>query len=194
MRTPRSNAIANPNEHEVVEPVFFGSQRRTSGKTVPPETNSFVADPIPRSCKRPSTFRSDMGNRTYNITARRMMSGLVLIYRNGERFFHPPRLIGALPASSAFTLTVSFGRLAQISTLRAKYLNSTIKQDHRLITKRIRPMLGFETFNSAAATMDGIEVTQLIRKKRPGSTTSGFAELTAFARSVCPNNRSVIDH
>jgi len=33
---------------------------------------------IPRSCSRSSTFLSDSGNRTYIMTARRMISGLVL--------------------------------------------------------------------------------------------------------------------
>ena len=33
---------------------------------------------IPRSCSRSSTLRSDNGNRTYIITAKRMISGLVL--------------------------------------------------------------------------------------------------------------------
>ena len=42
--------------------------------------------PIPRSCRRSSTLRSESGNRTYNITVRRMISGLVLKYLNGECF------------------------------------------------------------------------------------------------------------
>jgi hypothetical protein len=33
---------------------------------------------IPRSCSMSSTFRNESGKRTYNITARRMISGLVL--------------------------------------------------------------------------------------------------------------------
>jgi hypothetical protein len=41
---------------------------------------------IPRSCRRSSTFRSDRGYRTYIITARRMIAGLVLKYLNGSRF------------------------------------------------------------------------------------------------------------
>ena len=39
----------------------------------------------PRSWSRSPTFRSDKGNRTYIITARRMISGLVRKYRNGLR-------------------------------------------------------------------------------------------------------------
>ncbi len=39
---------------------------------------------MPRSWRRSSTLRRDSGNRTYIITARRMISGLVLKWRKGE--------------------------------------------------------------------------------------------------------------
>lgn len=57
-----------------------------------------------------------------------------------------------------------FGCPTQISAIRSKYLDNIIEQDHRFIKRRIRPMLGFTSFKSAAATLDGIEVTQMIRK------------------------------
>ena len=41
---------------------------------------------MPRSWSRSSTFLSNSGNRTYIITARRMISWLVLKYLNGSRF------------------------------------------------------------------------------------------------------------
>ena len=45
-----------------------------------------------------------------------------------------------------------------------KYLNNIVEQDHRTIKKRIRPMLGFKSFASASATLEGIEVAHMIRK------------------------------
>ena len=42
--------------------------------------------PIPRSCKKSSTLRSESGKRTCSITAKRMISGLVLKYLNGACF------------------------------------------------------------------------------------------------------------
>jgi transposase-like protein len=39
-----------------------------------------------------------------------------------------------------------------------KYLNNIIEQDHRRIKQRIRPMLGFKQFETAAATIRGIPV------------------------------------
>ncbi|MCP5088256.1 MAG: IS6 family transposase [Rhodobacteraceae bacterium] len=74
-----------------------------------------------------------------------------------------------------------FGCVTQISTIRSKYLNNIIEQDHRFIKKRLRPMLGFKAFSSAAATLDGIEVAQMIRKKQLPSQGSGFAQFAALA-------------
>ena len=48
--------------------------------------NRVMPAPTPRSCKRSSTLRSESGKRTYSITAKRMISGLVLKYLNGECF------------------------------------------------------------------------------------------------------------
>ena len=74
-----------------------------------------------------------------------------------------------------------FGCMTQINTIRSKYLNNIFEQDHRFIKKRIRPMLGFKSFISAAATLDGIEVAQMIRKKQFGSTASGFVQFAELA-------------
>jgi transposase-like protein len=39
-----------------------------------------------------------------------------------------------------------------------------IEQDHWRIKQRIRPMLGFKRFDSAAVTISGIELVQKIQK------------------------------
>lgn len=59
--------------------------------------------------------------------------------------------------------------------VRIKYLNDIVEQDHRSIKKRIRPMLGFKSFASASATLDGIEVANMIRK---GQFTADSARLS----------------
>ena len=74
-----------------------------------------------------------------------------------------------------------FGRTVKISTIRSKYLNNIIEQDHRFIKRRTRPMLGFKSFAAAASTLDGIEVAQMIRKKQLLSQGSGFAQFAALA-------------
>jgi putative transposase len=73
------------------------------------------------------------------------------------------------------------GRL--IAILRVQYLNNIIEQDHRFIKKITRPMMGFKAFQSASATLEGIEVAHMIRKGQLGSrghtVFQGVEELAA---------------
>ena len=55
-----------------------------------------------------------------------------------------------------------------IDILQVKYLSNIIEQDHRFIKKITRPMKGFQAFHSADATLQGIEVAHMIRKKQLG--------------------------
>ena len=66
--TPRWRCVSYMEFAPLAPPLYFGIQ------------------PTPRSCQRSSILRSESGNRTYSITARRMISGLVLKYLNGESF------------------------------------------------------------------------------------------------------------
>jgi putative transposase len=69
-----------------------------------------------------------------------------------------------------------------IDILQVKSLNNIIEQDHRFIKKITRPMQTFKSFDSAAATLAGIEVAHMIRKgqfDRPGK--SGFEQFVEFA-------------
>lgn len=52
----------------------------------------------------------------------------------------------------------------KIKILQNKYLNNLIEQDHRFITKRTKPMLGFKSFRSAKTTIAGIENIRMIQK------------------------------
>ena len=47
-----------------------------------------------------------------------------------------------------------------------KYLNNVVEQDHRRIKQRIRPMLGFKRFETAAVTIRGIELAAKIKKQQ----------------------------
>ena len=68
-------------------------------------------------------------------------------------------------------------RLIQI--LQVKYLNNIIEQDHRFIKKITRPMLGFKTFHSASATLEGIEVAHMIRKGQIGAKGQSVFQIIA---------------
>mgnify|MGYP001341116176 CR=1 FL=1 len=58
----------------------------------------------------------------------------------------------------------------RIRVFRSKYLHNIVEQDHRGVKRRIRPMLGFKSFRSATATLDGIETAHMIRKGQLGSS------------------------
>jgi transposase-like protein len=45
-------------------------------------------------------------------------------------------------------------------------LNKVIEQDHRRIKQRIRPMLGFKRFETAAVTIQGIALAEKIKKQQ----------------------------
>ena len=53
-----------------------------------------------------------------------------------------------------------------IKIRNSKYLNNRIEQDHRRIKRRVRPMLGFKAFSSAAVTLAGIEMVHMMRKRQ----------------------------
>ena len=48
----------------------------------------------------------------------------------------------------------------------SKYLNNLVEQDHRRIKQRVRPMLGFKRFETAAVTIRGIELAAKIKKQQ----------------------------
>ncbi len=72
-----------------------------------------------------------------------------------------------------------FGCPVPIEMVGRKYLNNIIEQDHRFIKLRIRPMLGFKSFDSAAPVLAGIELVNMIRK---GQFTPGLGPFQQFAQ------------
>ena len=52
----------------------------------------------------------------------------------------------------------------RIKIRQCKYLNNVVEQDHRLIKRITKPMLGFKNFHCAQATLAGIELIRMIRK------------------------------
>ena len=51
-----------------------------------------------------------------------------------------------------------------IQIRQCKYLNNIIEQDHRFVKQKTRAALGFKAFYSAHATIQGVELIQMIRK------------------------------
>jgi putative transposase len=49
---------------------------------------------------------------------------------------------------------------------QVKYLNNIVEQDHRAIKRVTRPMLGFTSFDAAQATLTGIELMHMLKKRQ----------------------------
>lgn len=75
----------------------------------------------------------------------------------------------------------NFGCPVPIEMIRIKYVNNMVEQDHRTIKKRIRPMLGLKSVVSASATLEGIEVANMIRKGQLMPGLSPFSQFAALA-------------
>ena len=52
----------------------------------------------------------------------------------------------------------------------SKYLNNIVEQDHRVVKRLTRPMLGFKSFWAACCTIAGMEVMHAIRKGQLATT------------------------
>jgi hypothetical protein len=78
----------------------------------------------------------------------------------------------------------------------SKFLNNGVEQDHRRVKQRIRPMLGFKCFDTAAVTISGIELAAKIRKyqfkvgKLPGRPKTLLAIWAVVVRALINNRRS----
>ena len=54
----------------------------------------------------------------------------------------------------------------RVRTRSSQYLNNVVEQDHRRIKQRIRSMLGFKRFETAAVTIRGIELAEKIKNNQ----------------------------
>lgn len=71
----------------------------------------------------------------------------------------------------------------QIQIRQIKYLNNIVEQDHRSIKRIIKPMMGFKAFDSARATLAGIELHHMLRKgqHQQAANLSLFEQFYALA-------------
>jgi transposase-like protein len=57
-------------------------------------------------------------------------------------------------------------RLKPIRIRQSQYFNNRIEQDHRAVKRRVRPMLGFKSADSARVILGGIELIHMMRKQQ----------------------------
>ncbi|WP_378954269.1 IS6 family transposase [Pelosinus sp. sgz500959] len=70
------------------------------------------------------------------------------------------------------------GILSVSTSLRkVKYMNNIIEQDHRFIKRKVKPMLGFDSFETAEKTLCGIETMHMIRKGQIEEIQSVLSEV-----------------
>lgn len=104
------------------------------------------------------------------LSERRDVAAAKRFFRKAIKHNGTPRVItlDAYAASHrAITELKSEGTMPRRVRVRSsKYLNNRIEQDHRRVKQRIRPMLGFKRFETAAVTISGIELAAKIRKQQ----------------------------
>jgi len=64
-----------------------------------------------------------------------------------------------------------------------KYLNNIVEQDHQFIKRITKPMKGFKSFDSATATIAGIELHHMLKKgqHKNASNAPAFEQFYALA-------------
>jgi len=73
------------------------------------------------------------------------------------------------------------GIISVKTTLRkVKYFNNIIEQDHRFIKRKVKPMLGFDSFKTAEKTICGIEIMHMIRKGQVEEIQPALSEVEFF--------------
>ena len=69
-----------------------------------------------------------------------------------------------------------------ITIRKTKYLHNIVEQDHRAVKRVTRPMLGFKAFDTAQATLTGIELIHMLRKGQlAGGQEAGLTMAEPFS-------------
>jgi len=114
----------------------------------------------------------DKAGRTVDflLSRRRDIAAAKRFFSRATRQHGVPRVItldGYAASHRAVAKLKEVGTLPRRVRVRScKYLNNVVEQDHRRIKQRIRPMLGFKRFETAAVTIRGIELAEKIKKQQ----------------------------
>ena len=104
------------------------------------------------------------------LSKRRDVAAAKRFFSRATKQHGAPRVItldGYAASHRAVTNLKEAGTLPRRVRIRScKYLNNVVEQDHRRIKQRIRPMLGFKRFETAAVTIRGIELASKIKKQQ----------------------------
>ena len=111
------------------------------------------------------------------LTARRFLQSAVLHY-GAPRVVTVDGYCGNHAALETLNRRRRRHGLPAIQVRSSRYLNNIVEQDHRGVKRRLRPMLGLKTYRTAAATIAGIELVHMLRKRQgpPAWTDLSIAE------------------
>ena len=100
------------------------------------------------------------------LTARRDLdAALRFLRRATEQNGAPEKVnIDKSGANAAGIAAYNADADAGIEIRQCRHLNNIVEQDHRLVKQRIRAALGLRTFQTAKATLTGVELVHMIRK------------------------------
>ena len=114
----------------------------------------------------------DKAGRTVDsvLSKRRDMVAAKRFFSRATQQHGAPRVItldGYAASHRAVAKLKEVGTLpGRVQVRSCKYLNNVVEQDHRRIKQRVRPMLGFKRFETAAVTIRGIELAAKIKKQQ----------------------------
>src|SRR5689334_7515079 len=135
----------------------------------------------------------DKAGRTVDflLSRRRDIASAKRFFSRATRQHGVPRVItldGYAASHRAVAKLKEAGTLPRRVRVRScKYLNNMVEQDHRRIKQRIRPMLGFKRFETAAVTIRGIELAEKIKKQQ-----FNLKPLTGQAAVTAPEIRTAV--
>lgn len=112
-----------------------------------------------------------MGNTLdFMLSAKRDGKAAARFFRKvlGAQHTQAPRVI-TVDKNAAYPVAIN--ELKEDQTLKAetelrqsKYLKNIIEQDHRNVKRIVKPMMGFQSFNTARRTLLGIEAMNMVHK------------------------------
>ena len=129
---------------------------------------------------------SDGNTLDFMLSKRRNKKATIKFFRKilGNESHQKPRVI-TTDKYSAYPISLkSIKTFKRTEHRQIKYLNNIIEQDHKFIKKKIKPMLGFKSFNSAKITINGIEALHMMKKGQVGNEfRSGLSQFN-FVKNI----------
>ena len=119
------------------------------------------------------------------LAAKRDTAAALRFFRKAIRHHGEPEGVtidkSGANTAALFTLNADKAEEETITVGQNKYLNNQVEQDHRNIKRRIRPLLGYNSFRRAQKILAGIELIHMIQKGQyPHPQSEGLSPAEQF--------------